>query len=49
MPDSFVCVSGGAEYLACPPRVARLMPKSLQEMIGYTMAAEALGYYANFQ
>ena len=35
--------------MACPPRVARLMPKSLQEMIGYTMAAEALGYYANFQ
>lgn len=33
------------QYLSCPPEVARELPESLQDLLGYTLGSYALGYY----
>jgi ectoine hydroxylase-related dioxygenase (phytanoyl-CoA dioxygenase family) len=33
------------QYLACPPEIARDLPKELQDLLGYTVGSYALGYY----
>jgi hypothetical protein len=40
---SMLCLQEENQYLACPPEIAREMPPALQELVGYTMAGEALG------
>jgi ectoine hydroxylase-related dioxygenase (phytanoyl-CoA dioxygenase family) len=35
------------QFLSCPPDVARTLSPELQELLGYTMANYALGYYSN--
>lgn len=37
------------QFLSCPPDVARTLSPELQELLGYTMANYALGYYSNPQ
>jgi hypothetical protein len=32
------------QYLDVPPRVARKLPKGVQQLIGYSMGGETLGY-----
>jgi ectoine hydroxylase-related dioxygenase (phytanoyl-CoA dioxygenase family) len=32
------------QYLSCPPAVARMLPRDLQKLAGYTIGAYALGY-----
>ena len=32
------------QYLACPPEIARTLPKDLQRLMGYARGAYALGY-----
>jgi ectoine hydroxylase-related dioxygenase (phytanoyl-CoA dioxygenase family) len=34
------------QYLSTPPELARQLPQSLQELIGYAMGQYALGYYS---
>lgn len=33
------------QYLACPPEIARTLPRELQHLIGYAMGSYALGYF----
>jgi hypothetical protein len=33
------------QYLACPPEIARTLPRELQQLIGYAMGSYALGYF----
>ena len=35
------------QFLACPPEIARELAPELQELLGYTMANYALGYYTD--
>jgi len=35
------------QFLSCPPDVARTLPSELQELLGYTMANYALGYFSS--
>jgi ectoine hydroxylase-related dioxygenase (phytanoyl-CoA dioxygenase family) len=35
------------QFLSCPPDVARTLSPELQELLGYTMANYALGYYSD--
>jgi ectoine hydroxylase-related dioxygenase (phytanoyl-CoA dioxygenase family) len=35
------------QFLSCPPEVARTLAPELQELLGYTMANYALGYYSS--
>ncbi len=35
------------QYLSCPPEIARELPQSLTELIGYTGGGMALGYYSD--
>ena len=37
------------QFLSCPPEVARTLPVELQELLGYTMANYALGYFSSPQ
>ncbi len=34
------------QFLSCPPDVARTLEPELQELLGYTMANYALGYFS---
>ncbi len=34
------------QYLACPPEIAKTLPRELQQLIGYAMGSYALGYYS---
>ena len=34
------------QYLSCPPEVARSLPPELTDLMGYTMADYALGYFS---
>jgi ectoine hydroxylase-related dioxygenase (phytanoyl-CoA dioxygenase family) len=34
------------QYLSCPPEICRTFDPRLQELLGYTMGAYALGYYS---
>ena len=36
------------QYLDVPPRLARSLPKQLQELIGYTRVHPTLGYFGAF-
>lgn len=33
------------QYLACPPEIARDLPRELQDLLGYAQGGYALGYY----
>ncbi len=35
------------QFLSCPPDIARTLPEDLQELLGYTMANYALGYFSS--
>ena len=35
------------QFLSCPPEIARTLEPELQELLGYTMANYALGYYSS--
>jgi len=35
------------QFLSCPPEIARTLPIELQELLGYTMANYALGYFSS--
>jgi ectoine hydroxylase-related dioxygenase (phytanoyl-CoA dioxygenase family) len=35
------------QFLSCPPDIARTLAPELQELLGYTMANYALGYFSN--
>ena len=35
------------QYLSCPPRVAKTLPKEIQNLIGYRRAGGALGYISD--
>src|SRR5262249_39749801 len=37
------------QFLSCPPEIARTLDFDLQELLGYTMANYALGYYSSPQ
>lgn len=37
------------QFLSCPPEIARTLEPELQELLGYTMANYALGYYSSPQ
>jgi ectoine hydroxylase-related dioxygenase (phytanoyl-CoA dioxygenase family) len=37
------------QFLSCPPEIARTLDPELQELLGYTMANYALGYYSSPQ
>ena len=33
------------QYLACPPEIAKDLPRDVQDLLGYTLGSYALGYY----